>query len=163
MNLSQELVQHLFSYEEGKLIWKNPVKASRAKAGARAGTFSNSTGYRQVSVNSRTYLEHRIIFLWCYGFLPVNVDHINGDRLDNRVENLRSATINQNRYNALPKRNNKSGVRGVYWSKTSKKWCVAVRANNRIAFRQFFDDLEFAELVSIMAREKYHGMFANHK
>jgi hypothetical protein len=162
MLLSQELVQNLFDYQNGQLIWKNPHRPSRAKVGKQAGTISNTTGYRQVSVKSKTYMEHRIVFLWHHGFLPVNVDHINGNRLDNRINNLRAATVNQNRYNALPKRNNTSGVRGVSWSKSSKKWCAAVRANNRIVFRAMFDDLELAELTVIMAREKYHGNFASH-
>jgi hypothetical protein len=162
MSLSQELVKHMLDYRDGMLFWKNPNRPSKAKVGNRAGTRSNTTGYRQVSINSTTYMEHRIIFLWHHGFLPPNVDHINGDRTDNRIENLRAATVNQNRYNAKPKRNNKSGVRGVFWSKTSDKWCAAVRANNRIVFRQYFDDLELAELVVSEARRKFHGDFANH-
>lgn len=161
MNLSQELVKHLFDYKNGQLIWKNPNKPSRAKVGARAGTRSNSTGYRQVSVNSVAVMEHRVIFLWHHGYLPENVDHINHIRDDNRIENLRAATANENRYNALPKRNNKSGVRGVHWAIKSKKWCACVRANNRIVFRQYFEDLELAELAAIEARHLHHKNFAN--
>ena len=162
MNLSQELVKHLFDYADGQLIWKNPRVPSRAKVGARAGTFSNTTGYRQVSVNSVTVMEHRVIFLWHYGHLPENVDHINHVREDNRIENLRAATVNENRYNALSKSNNKSGVRGVHWAPKSKKWCACVRANNCIVFRCLIDNLELAELAVTEARALYHGKFACH-
>jgi hypothetical protein len=162
MNLSQDLVRHLFDYEDGRLIWKNPHVPSRAKVGARAGTFSDTTGYRQVTIKSVYVMEHRVIFLWHHGYLPTNVDHINNIRDDNRIENLRAASINENRYNASPKRNNISGVRGVHWAKKSKKWCACVRADNRIVFRRLIDDLELAELAVIEARQIFHKDFAKH-
>lgn len=161
--LSQALVRHLFDYKDGALYWKNPPSPSPVKVGARAGTFSATTGYRQVSIHCRLVMEHRVIFLWHTGTLPAQVDHIDRDRCNNRIENLRAATVNENRYNSSSKRNNKSGVRNVWWDNSRKKWRVAVRKDGQIVFSARFDDLELAELVAIEARSKYHGEFACHQ
>lgn len=159
--MDQETVRHLFDYQDGQLIWKNPCARSKAKAGQRAGTLTPK-GYRQVGVDWRLHMEHRLVFLWHHGYSPTQIDHINQDRSDNRIENLRAATPAQNSANTALRANNTSGMRGVRWDSLRKKWKVDVHANGRSVFSARFDDVELAELVSIEARNKYHGGFARH-
>jgi len=103
---------------------------------------------------------HRLIFLLEYGYLPPEVDHINGDRQDNRIENLRPATRSENQCNRPALASNTSGYPGVSWHKKSKAWCVRVMKNGKTVVQQYFKDLELAGLVAIEARAKYHGVYA---
>jgi len=94
--------------------------------------------------------------------MPEYVDHINNNRCDNRWSNLRGVDRAGNAMNALMRKDNKSGVKGVSWKKKNSKWVVQASINGRVRHIGLFDDLELAELVAIEAREKYHGEFANH-
>lgn len=89
-----------------------------------------------------------------------HVDHINGDPLDNRKENLRVCTRSQNMCNTKINSNNKSGVKGVYWSKDRLKWCVQISIDNKTIPLGRFDNFEEAVKTRLEAEEKYHGEFA---
>jgi hypothetical protein len=97
------------------------------------------------------------------GYRYMMVDHINMDRSDNRIENLRLATRSQNMMNMPAHADSKSGVKGVSWREDTKKWAVRVTIGGGV-YKSFgcYDDLELAELVAQEAREKYHGEFARH-
>ena len=143
----------LWTYKDGNLYWK--------KTGKIAGYF-HQTGYLYVSFKSKTYRVHRLIFLICKGYAPKIIDHVNCIKHDNRIENLREASNSQNQYNTT-QRNNKPGQKNVFWEATRKKWRVDIRVGaKRSKMIGRFASMEEAELVAILAREKYHGIFANH-
>jgi hypothetical protein len=91
--------------------------------------------------------------------LPKEIDHINGDRQDNRLENLREVTRSQNQLNKSLAKNNTSGTKGVSWHKKSKSWTVRLSVDKQSKNIGYFKDLELAELVAIEARNKYHGNY----
>lgn len=157
---TKDYLNNIFYYENGNLYWK-VKKGANALEGKKAGSYSN-TGYFNVVVNNVKYRLHRVIFMWHYGFLPKEVDHINGDKLDNRIENLRAATKSQNLRNMKIKKTNTSGYKNVSWRKDINKWEVHLMAFGKNKFIGYFKDLELAGLVAQMAREKYHGEFARH-
>lgn len=159
-DLTQQYVQSLFDYKDGFLIRKTNV--ANTKAGDVVGLKVAKDGYSRVCVNYKDYLVHRLIFLWHHGFIPKNIDHINLDRSDNRIENLREATNSQNTYNQFKSNRNTSGCKNVSWYKPGNKWLVRIAHNNRKIKQWYVDDFELAELVAYEAREKYHGKFANH-
>jgi hypothetical protein len=97
-----------------------------------------------------------------HGVLPTFIDHINNNRLDNRIENLRIATDSQNNCNKGIQANNTSGSKNVKWHERIKKYEVSVQVNKQRKYIGVFEDLELADLVATMAREKYHGSFAKH-
>jgi hypothetical protein len=163
--LTVDLLNHLFEYdkETGNLIWK--IKPSRrghsVKAGDIAGTLK-SHGYLCVGINYNSYRAHRLIFLMHKGYLPKTIDHINGDKLDNRIENLRAATVGQNQHNRKTNANNTSGYKGVSWNKAQKKWTARITLERKIIHLGYFANVEEAAEVVRKAREELHGSFANH-
>jgi len=164
-DLTVDLLNHLFEYdkETGNLIWKikPSSKGNRVKVGDIAGTVK-SHGYLCVGINYNSYRAHRLIFLMHKGYLPKTIDHINGDRLDNRIENLRAVTASQNQHNRKTNANNTSGYKGVGWIKTKKKWRARITLEGKKIHLGYFDNVEEAAEVVRKAREELHGVFANH-
>jgi len=157
--MNQALARQLFDYIEGKLYWR--VKpSSKVKIGDEVG-YIHPTGYRRFMYKRKGYAVHRIIWLMQYNNLPLEIDHKDTDKLNNKIENLRIAN-NKNQQNVNLRIDNTSGAKNVYWNKLNKKWSVIVSSDNKRHNIGYFEDLELAELVAIMAREKYHGVYANH-
>lgn len=148
----------VLEYRDGELYWKVTL-SNVAKAGKRAGCKSTNS-YGSVMVDNKAYCIHRVVFCMHHGYMPEQVDHIDRNRKNHRIENLRAATNSLNGLNKGPQSNNKLGIKNVCWSKQSKKWWVQVSARGKRVVSKMFDDLELAELVAVMAREKYHGEFA---
>ena len=160
-DLTVDLLNELFEYdkETGKLYWK--VARGRAKVGGEVGSV-NSEGYILTTVNRKPYRAHRLVFLMHKGYLPKFLDHINGDRQDNRIENLRPVSLAQNSQNRNISIKNKSGYKGVFWAKATKKWRGQVKCNGESLYLGDYHDIEEAAEVVRAAREELHGNFANH-
>ena len=119
--ITQERVRELFEYrEDGNLVWRIPRKG--IVVGTTAGNLSNN-GYLRVTVDGRSYLLHRLIWLYHYGYLPeAEVDHIDQCKLRNRRENLREVSRTCNLRNTGNPCTNTSGVKGVGWHKKLNVW-----------------------------------------
>ena len=153
-------IKELFVYSNGDLYWKIFPDNSR-KSFVKAGT-NHSSGYRVVKIYGKRYRVHRIIFMMCHGYISKYIDHIDGNRLNNRIENLRECNHNENMHNRKISSNNKSGIKGIIWHKTAKKWWPQIMVNSKRINLGKYDDLELAELVIMEARDLFHGKFANH-
>ena len=158
----QEKLHELFEYRDGKLFWKVDRKAVKCK-GKEAGSLQH-TGYRTIHTKELGghMPTHRVIWFMHHGEWPEVVDHINGDKSDNRIENLRAATRAQNSQNIAILPSNQSGVKNVSWRNDTKKWRVTLAVDGKKMSFGHYDDLELAQLVAYEARCKYHGEFANH-
>ncbi len=112
-------------------------------------------GYAAAKVGRSTLLMHRLL-------LPdaEYVDHINGDRLDNRRENLRACSCSQNLANRGKNKNNTSGFKGVTWSKSSKKWQAQLKLGGKMKYLGVFDVPKDAALAYDRAAVLYFGEFA---
>ena len=113
--ISREDVIEKFEYDKntGNLIWKNSWR--RAVKGEIAGY--NARGYRATKIDGKIYWIHRLVWLLHNGSLPscgFVIDHINGKKSDNRIENLRAVTVKQNIENSGVSKNNKVGYKGVH-------------------------------------------------
>jgi len=160
--ITQQRLHELFEYrEDGNLIWKIKI-GKRIKVGDIAGAYDQ--GYTRISINYTRYPLHRLIFLYHHGYLTVGlqIDHIDGNSENNRIENLREVTQRQNNMNSKLKVTNTSGVKGVYWSKAQRKWHSRIKVNGKNTHLGYYDTLEEAESVVKDARKKYHGEYARH-
>lgn len=125
--------------------------------------FVDRQGYRRIHLLSKVYRAHRLAWFYMTGTWPYGeIDHINGDRQDNRFANLRACTHIQNNHNQTVRRNNSSGVKGVYWSKSLRKWRGQVCLNYRIHHTPAFESIEDAAEAVRLLREQLHGEYANH-
>jgi hypothetical protein len=147
-----ELRRRLAYRSDGVLIWKRPA-ASRAKPGNKAGNL-NSKGYLQLKFNGRSLSCHRIVWAILKREDPQKfpLDHINGDRLDNRIENLRKVTNRQNQWN-------QKGAKGYCFDKHKKKWKAAIALNGKTKNLGHFDTKQQAREAYLRAKEKLHGEF----
>lgn len=160
-SITAEEARQLLDYdaETGALTWR--VGRKRARAGNVAGT-PHSKGYIQIRIYGKPYLAHRLAWLITHGAWPENqIDHINGERDDNRLVNLRPATPAENLRNAKRQRNNTSGFKGVSWHKPSKRWQAQIAVNGRTIHVGCFSTPEEAHAAYCKAAEKLHGEFAN--
>ena len=124
-----EIIRDRFNYndETGWLTWKNCY--FKSMDGKRAGSLRKD-GYREISINNKTYKEHRIIWLWFYGYLPENqIDHRNRRKDCNWISNLREATPSCNNKNKGIQCNNKTGIIGVSETKDGR-FRVYIKDNN---------------------------------
>lgn len=152
----------LFDYKPltGELVWK-VRKSTKVDIGKPAGTREKS-GYLAIQIAGFRYKAHRLIWRWVTGTdpLPMEVDHINQNKNDNRYQNLRLATRNQNRYNISAYKCNKLGVKGVCLNgKASNKYRAQIRIDGKKVHLGTFSSLEEAELAYIKAATVAHGSF----
>jgi len=157
-DITKEILNFLFDYKNGELYWNFSLSCKSPK-GTIAGSIKGD-GYRRIGLNKKVYLAHRLIYMMFHGYMPEIVDHIDGNKLNNKIENLRSATKSQNCQNQKLPINNVSGYKNVRWNKTKAKWCVNLRLNYKDIHIGYYKDIELADLVAQEAREKYHGKFA---
>jgi hypothetical protein len=156
---SKEELDAAFIYRDGVLYWRKD-RGSHIRAGAEAGTPRH--GYVQISFKGRSYPAHRLIWAM-HGNAPAEtIDHINRDRSDNRIENLRSATKGQQLFNTGLRSDNKSGTKGVSWHKDAQAWRGQVCFRGKAYTAGIFDSKEeCAEAVRVL-RERLHGEHAHH-
>ena len=154
--MDREFVEEYLDYKEGSLWWKK--NRSTAKAGQRFGT--PNEGYRQGSVQGKIYKEHHIIWFIHYGYVPLYLDHINGVRDDNRIENLREADDQTNSYNKPKTKLNKSGYKGVSWHKASKGWIAQIQNCGKKEHIGCFQSKEEAAQAYNEVATKYYGNYA---
>src|SRR5688572_13907162 len=127
---SVETIREYLSLDEssGRLI---RVKAENVRVARWVGrpTGSIVDGYRLTRILGHRYSDHRLIFKLIHGYDPPEVDHINRDPLDNRPTNLRAADRAGNAQNTGPRKDCKSGRKGVWLHKPSGKWAAQIIAN----------------------------------
>lgn len=147
----------VFWYREGRLIW-----GVGSRFGFEAGTV-NSSGYKVCKHKGKMYFVHRIIYEMHTGESPKFIDHIDGNRLNNRIENLREATPSQNQCNHKRSKKNTSGKKNVFFVPKLNKFRVRVQIDGTRKDFGYFDDIESAEAVAIAARNQMHKEFACHE
>lgn len=158
--ITQERLKELLHYnaDTGNFDWHRRYRGCRLD---RIGHLTRF-GYLLIGIDGRSYQAHRLAWLYIHGEMPKHqIDHINGDKLDNRIENLRDVSQHHNCKNKSRAKNNTSGVTGVYWSKTKNKWKASIGINNKTKALGSFDTIFDAAAARISAQNKL-GYHKNH-
>lgn len=163
---SADELRRLLDYdpETGRFTWNIRGVDSWDKRWAGREAFAcDWNGYKVGSLCGRRCVSaHRVAYKHFHGIEAVSeVDHINGDRTDNRIVNLRIVTTTENRRNAAAPRTNTSGVVGVYYHSTKRRWKAQITLKNRSKHLGYFDTKEDA-VACRRAAEREHGFHPNH-
>ena len=131
-----ELTENIdWNLDTGVGVW---IKARRGcKLGAEVGAY-HSQGYRHIKIKGKNLRVHRIIYFLTHGHCPKYIDHINQIKDDNRIDNLRGCTQQENLRNRRIAKNNKSGYKGVCWNKQRNKWRAQIRINGKSIHLGYF-------------------------
>ena len=153
--ITRELLDSLFMYdsESGKLYWRE--HKGKARRGTEAGRINR--GYRSVRVNGPEYFVHRLVWFYVYGCWPKhNIDHVNGNGLDNRTCNLRDVPHFMNMQNmARPQKNSTTGYRGV--AVIHGRFRAHISVNGRTRVVGSFDTAEAAHNAYVAAKLQLHS------
>jgi hypothetical protein len=154
--MDAEKLRKLVTYDNGLLRWVSDHKHfKKIKAGDVVGAGSLKNGYKCTAINRKQYYQHRLVWLHVYGVWPDGqLDHINGNRQDNRIENLRVATLSQNQHNRK-KTKNKVGATGAYkhWS---GRWYSTIMVENKRHYLGMFKTEDEAAQAYVDAKSKLH-------
>jgi hypothetical protein len=158
-------LSELLAYENGNLFWKHRENAmprwNTRYAGKQAFT-ADRQGYKTGSIHNRVYQAHRVIWAMHHGRWPQGqIDHINGDRSDNRIENLREVDAFLNSQNAKRRADNTSGTAGVTFFKGRNQWTARICVNGRKHHLGYFPSAEDAAAARKEAEIKL-GFLARH-
>lgn len=156
--LTYERAKELLEYDpkSGILTWlKSPC--NWIKNGEIAGSLHKQTGYNYIVIDQKKYKVHRIAWLLHHGEWPKDaIDHIDGNRSNNRLDNLREATYTQNQQNRSLDARNKSGYTGVSWDKGHQKWIAKICFKRRQRTIGVFSNVEDAAKAYATAKAELH-------
>lgn len=156
----------LYDPDTGALVWKRRADRSNVwnarYAGKPAMQALNSNGYKSGAFNWCSLVAHRVVWAVHYGRWPArHIDHINGDRTDNRICNLRDVAHIENQLNKSMPNTNTSSVVGVSWDKSKGKWVAKATRNYKTVLFGRFDTFEDA-VSAYNAAKSRHGFHKNH-
>lgn len=151
---AQETLRELFRYdpEVGALMWQVPKKTGRPRK-------PSVKLYREILIDGVRYLEHRLVWIFHNGSIPdgMEIDHIDGNPGNNRIENLRLATTSENQRNAKAQR---PGMpKGVCWDRRKEKWKAWGCLHWKQIHLGYFEDFEGAKAAAATWRQEHHGEF----
>jgi len=158
--LTAERARALLTYNAATGLLTRRVSLSRSvKIGEVAGYAPPTKRYLYLFVDGHRYFAHRIVWLMCTGRWPTGqIDHINGDRTDNRLDNLREVSNQVNGQNKrIPKRGNTSGLLGVSWMTQAGKWRAQIKTEAGMLYLGLFTDKFVAHEAYLTAKKVYHA------
>lgn len=160
--MTQELLHQMLKYNKDTGIFNWKISPSRiVKKDSQAGNIRKD-GYIQIKIKGKMYLAHRLAWIYEYGIFPEDyIDHINHDRADNRIQNIREVSRFDNNRNQSIRSDNTSGVTGVYFDKSQNKWRASINGKYGKVYLGIFSSKDEA-IVAILVARKEHQYHNNH-
>ena len=162
--LTVKKINDFLSYvsDTGEFFWKVD-RTGGVKAGDRAGSIGQD-GYVYIKLLGRRYSAHRLAYLITHGAISGDIDHIDRDRGNNRISNLRVCTKSENQRNRSRCKNGTSGRKGVTWNKSVGRWQAQSKINGKSHYLGVFDSAdEAANAYAIFCKEKHGEFYAGEK
>lgn len=161
MNLTRAELVSLLNYDPQTGVFRWAKRRFGTRFGSEAGAIDPTHGYRRIKINGALYLAHRLAWLYVNGEWPESeIDHIDRNRANNSIANLRKATRSENQRNKPTYRNNQSGCKGVHWHKQHRKYVAVIQHQKRRIHLGLFRTLEDAANAYRAAAASMHGVFA---
>jgi hypothetical protein len=158
------MLRQLFAYDNntGLVSWKIPRK-NGVVAGVVAGSVDSTSGYARLCFGRKSYKVHRVVWALAYGEWPViDIDHINGDKTDNRLENLRLATRAENLRSMKKRKNSLCSLKGVTrYMKNKDRFCAQIRIDGKQRSLGIFDSQQAAHDAYCASAVVAFGKFFN--
>lgn len=139
--VTQQMLNARFAYTDGILTYKKSIGS--VKKGARVGS-PDKDGYLKVTINRRGHRVHRLIYMMHHGFMPPVIDHIDNDKLNNNIENLRGVNWFESNLNRPKHKRNTTGFKGVTFLKRINKFSSRIAIEHKRHFLGYFDTPEEA-------------------
>jgi hypothetical protein len=154
--LTQARLKEVLRYDpdSGEFFWLISL-SSRRPIGSKAGGMSR---YGYIGIDGVRYYAHRLAWLYVYGELPKCIDHINQNKSDNRIVNLREADKIQNGGNSKA-RKSRSGLKGAHWHRKAGRWTATVWHEGKCIYLGLFDTPEEAHAAYCKTAEELYGEF----
>jgi len=151
----RERPAHLFRSQQAFAAWNTRF------AGKQTFNATDGSGYRTAGIFGRTYRAHTIAWAMVHGVWANEIDHIDGDRTNNRIDNLRSVTRQENQRNRRISHRNTSGVVGVYFNQQCGKWAAQIKVDGRTSYLGLFERFDDA-VTKRKQSEVLLGFHPNH-
>lgn len=150
----EEVIKRLsYNPETGVFSWRDK---KYSKKGFNITGGKSRRGYERIGIKGVKYYSHRLAWLYVYGYWPENdIDHIDRDKGNNRINNLREVSRSCNNKNSGNMKNNKSGIKGVCFSRSHKKWQTEITVNGNAKHLGFFEKKIDAAHARFAAEKKY--------
>ena len=158
--LSHEYLSSIMTYDIHTGLFTRIYKTNNNTNLSKPAGTVDSTGYIRIKINGIKYMAHRLAYFMVNKSWPKNlIDHIDGKKKNNIYTNLRQATVSENARNSKPHIDNPTGTKGVYYSKTRKKYIAEICTNYKTKYLGGYDTISEAKDVYNTAAKKYHGKF----
>ena len=152
--LTQESLKEWFDFDGTTLSWKDKTRKTKI--------CKNKDGYPIIRFAGNARLVHRLVFLMVHGYKPKQIDHIDGNSSNFAINNLRDCGQTENMMNKKVQSNSKTGLKGVFWDKTFKRWVASVAVKGKQYRKTGFKTAEDAYEFACLMRDMIHGAYANH-
>jgi hypothetical protein len=162
MSISHDFLTSILDYdpESGLFFWKN-LEGNKKRLNGKVAGAKHIQGYWMLQIKEQRFLAHRLAWFYVHKEWPAkNIDHIDRNKLNNKITNLRLGDQSQNSANQKIKKNNQSGIKGVSYRRDIKKWRARIMVNRKEITLGVFETSEDASLAYRQAASKYFGAFA---
>ena len=161
MTITPQQVVNALIYDpnSGSFQWRRSTTTGGCVQPGRACGSISESGYLRIRIAGRLYMAHRIVWAYVHGRWPTDqIDHINGNRSDNRLCNLREASrsLNMQNQRRAQSKNRSSGLLGVSWRKDRSRWQASIRLDGRLEHLGYFISPEDAHAEYVSAKRRLH-------
>jgi hypothetical protein len=155
-DLTAHRLRNLLHYDTatGIFTWLFGTRFAGQPAGHTCGAYN----YKRITIGTQTHLAHRLAWLWVYGAWPTHqIDHIDGNTSNNRIQNLRDVDSQTNCQNLLQAKScSQSGFLGAHWNKKAKRWYAQIRVDGKLLHIGSYLSAEDAHAAYLQMKRKYH-------